>query len=104
MSDPTLCALCAEQEAADSNYAGRFATTGVGPLPTCGEHVDAALDRLGYTKGAESAGIVGFLEQVDPAELQSAAAELMSDYAEGAVGRAYLSVLISGAKELAGTA
>lgn len=103
MSDPTLCALCAELEAADTNYPGRYATTGVGPIPVCGEHVDAALDRLGYTNGTEAAGIVGFLEQVDPAELQSAAAELISDYAEGAVGRAYLSVLISGAKELAGT-
>lgn len=88
-----ICALCA----ADAGDMRRFAVTSVGPLPCCGEHVDEALAKLGYS--APTLDIAGWLEQIDAKELQAAALEKIEDYGGDApTGKAFLAVLVEFAK------
>lgn len=88
-----ICALCA----ARGGDIRRLAVTSVGPLPVCGPDVDEALTKLGYT--APAADIAGWLEQIDPKELQAAALEKIEDYGGDApTGAAFLAVLIESAK------
>lgn len=88
-----ICALCA----AEGGDVRRYAITSVGPLPSCGEHVDVALAKLGYS--APALDIAAWLEQLDPKELQSAALDRIEDYGgDSPTGAAFLAVLIESAK------
>lgn len=97
MTARPVCAICLSEapHALDLTPA----QTTVGPLAVCSLHVDAALAKLGYAPS--TLDIAGWLETVDPQELQNAAAELVDDYENGGIGKAYLKVLVEAAKEQA---
>lgn len=96
MTARPVCAVCLSEmpHALDLSPA----ETTVGPLAVCGSHVDAALAKLGYS--TPTLDIVGFLELIDPQELQDAALERIDTYeGDAPTGRAFLGALIDAVKE-----